>query len=109
MPRPTKKETSPAVKQERRLIWEQTGSYGFATVGDFDPKSQMLADALLYVVSTGATVVLRPGSGNRSLGIAIWEGDVRHAPKWVYDAEELDEWSLSIIQVKQAAEAEAAD
>lgn len=98
-----------AVTEERQLIWAQFGAYNHATVGDFDPKNDPLVEALLYVVSTGATLVLRPGSGGRSLGIAIWEGDYRGAPQWLYDSEEVDNWAATVLSQKRAAEAKAAD
>lgn len=109
MPRRGQGDSSSARSVERRLIWAQTGEYNHATVGDFDPKAEALTEALLYVVSTGATVVLRPGSGGRALGIAIWEGDARHAPKWLYDEEEVDAWASGVLSVKRGQSAEAAD
>lgn len=109
MPRKVSSQKSEAVTAERQLIWAQFGSYNHATVGDFDPKAEALVEALLHVVSTGATLVLRPGSGGRSLGIAIWEGDFRGAPQWLYDSEEVDNWATTVLSVKRAAEAQAAD
>lgn len=109
MPRPNRSQKPEAVTQERQLIWAQFGSYNHATVGDFDPKAQPLVEALLHIVSTGATVVLRPGSGGRSLGVAIWEGDARYAPTWLYDSEELDNWASTVLSMKQAQEEKAAD
>jgi len=75
----------------------------------WDPKSDALIEALLTIVASGATVVMRPGSGGRSLGIAIWEGDERHAPQWSYDAEELDQWASRILAVVDRRGDEAAD
>lgn len=109
MPRPTRSQKPEAITQERQLIWAQFGSYNHATVGDFDPKAAPLVEALLHIVSTGATVVLRPGSGGRSLGVAIWEGDARYAPTWLYDSEELDNWAATVLSMKRAQEEKAAD
>ena len=109
MPRKATNQKPAAVTRERQLIWEQFGSYNFATVGDFDPKPEPLVEAVLHVIATGATIVIRPGSGGRSLGIAIWEGDFRGTPQWLYDSEEVDEWARKVLHMKADQEAQAAD
>lgn len=107
MPRASKSSQQPTAKsEERRLIYAQFGAYPESTLQDWDPKPDQLVAAILQVVSDGATLVIRPGSGNRSIGMAIWEGDARHAPKWCYDGEELDEWAAAINRVHKS---EAAD
>jgi hypothetical protein len=85
--------------EQRRLMWGIPGGREADSLARWDPKQQPLIEALLAIVSSGASVFLRPGSGGRSVGIAIWEGDVRHAPTWCYDTEELDEWAESILKV----------
>lgn len=98
----------PTVKSEQsRLLWNQTGTIHYPAIAEWDPKPENLLQAVLEIVSSGATLVIRPGSGARSMGLAIWEGDVRHAPTWVYDAEELDNWASGILA--RVAAAEAAD
>jgi hypothetical protein len=98
-----------AVVEERRLIWNQTGQRNTPLLTDWDPKEGMLVEALLEVLASGATVVLRPGSGARSIGLAIWEGDARHAPEWCYEASEIDDWARGILAVVAGRRPEAAD
>jgi len=97
MPRERKRPTSAAVVEERRLIWAQTGGRNEPALSEWDPKASQLVEALLGVLGTGSTVVIRPGSGGRSVGVAIWEGDYRHPPKWCYEAVELDDWAAGVL------------
>jgi hypothetical protein len=99
MPRIPKSTQTPAKVEQQRLLWEQTGSFDGNGLEQWDPKTQELVDAILTVLSTGSSVFIRPGSGGRSLGIAIWEGEVRHKPKWIYDAEEMDQWAEGILHI----------
>lgn len=109
MPRGSGKQVSPAVQDQRRLIWSMTGVTEGESLRQWDPKAQSVVDALLAVLSTGAAVFVRPGSGGRAIGIAIWEGDTRHPAKWLYEAEELDEWSQLILKTIQGDISQAAD
>jgi hypothetical protein len=93
MPRGSGKQTTPAIVEQRRILWEMTGENEGDGLRQWDPKAVEVLDALLGIVSTGAVVLLRPGSGGRALGIAIWEGDVRHPAKWCYESSELDDIS----------------
>lgn len=109
MPRGSGKQVTPAVLDQRRLLWEMTGSIGGEGLRQWDPKAQSVVDALLAVLSTGAALFLRPGSGGRAVGIAIWEGDTRHPAKWLYEAQELDDWSLLILERMGGDISQAAD
>jgi hypothetical protein len=109
MPRGSGKQTSPIVVEQRRILWEMTGESEGNGLRQWDAKAEGVLDALLGVVSTGSVVLLRPGSGGRALGIAIWEGDVRHPAKWLYEAAELDDWARLILKrlgddISQAAD-----
>lgn len=87
----------PTIKsEEARLLWNQTGQRYEPTVDHWDPKPEPLLNALLEILATGCTLCIRPGSGNRSIGIAIWEKDYKHDPKWFYDNEEIDDWAQDI-------------
>lgn len=90
-------ERTQAERTQAHLLWEQTGSVVDYEIGDWDCKPGVL-EAILAILSTGSAVFLRPGSGGRAVGIAVWEGDTRHAPKWVYDASELDDWAEWVRQ-----------
>lgn len=105
-----KQNSQPAAKSEQaRLLWAIGGVRNEPTVDDWDCKTDLVVEALLAVVASGATVVLRPGSGGRSVGIAIWEGDERHAPTWCYDSEEVDNWASKVTSMAKARKGEAAD
>lgn len=98
MPRAKGVRETPAKLAENRTIWGQFGKtdVGYAITGwDFKPS---FVEAILEVLQSGSTVVLRPGSGQRSIGIAIWEGDFRHPPTWCYQPEEVDMWAESIME-----------
>lgn len=86
-------------QDQRHLLWEMTGTTPGETLDTWDPKAELLVSAILTVIASGATLVIRPGSGGRTIGLAIWEGDHRHPPTWVYEAEELDNWSVGIMAV----------
>jgi hypothetical protein len=96
MPRSNKGQQQNAAAEQRALLWGMNGAAVLPTVAEWDPKTEPLVQAILQVVSSGATIVFRPGSGGRAMGVAIWEGDVRHSPTWVYDAEELDTWAEKV-------------
>lgn len=97
MPRPTKVSDSPKAREQKQLLWQQTGSMDNSELASWDPKQVDVVQAILEVLSTGVSIYIRPGSGGRALGIAIWEGDVRHPAKWLYTAEELDEWASDTL------------
>jgi hypothetical protein len=107
MPRPTKNAPSVAKVTERRLLWQQTGEDSGELLTDWDPKTETLVNALLEIVATGASVFIRPGSGGRAIGIAIWEGEDRHKPTWVYEASELDGWAEGIMHMAKQRRGES--
>jgi hypothetical protein len=73
---------------------------------DWDPKPNKLFDAVMQVLASGAQVFIKPGSGGRSFGIAIWEGDDRHPATWFYEVEELDAWCEGTIARGQDIQSE---
>lgn len=102
--------TQPTAKSDQaRAIWGMTGGRLEPTLAEWDPKQVEFCQAVLEILATGATVVMRPGSGGRSFGIAIWEGDERHPPKWLYEAEEVDAWASSILAHAREIKGQAAD
>lgn len=98
-----------AKSEQARLLWGSGGGRSEPTLPEWDPKSEPFTQAVLEVVASGATLVFRPGSGGRAMGVAIWEGDVRHAPKWCYEADELDQWASWVLSNVRADQADAAD
>jgi hypothetical protein len=88
-----------AIKTQNTLLWGQTGKLPEYSLTEWDIKTEAMVTALLEVLSTGASVLLRPGSGARSIGWAIWEGDARHAPKWLYSDEEVDEYVAGLLEL----------
>jgi len=109
MPRGSGKQVTPIRAEQRRLLFEMLGENEGAGLRQWDPKAGPFLEAILGILASGAAVFLRPGSGGRAIGVAIWEGDTRHPAKWVYEAEELDDWSLIILKrlgddISQAAD-----
>lgn len=109
MPRGSARQVTPAQQQQRKLLFEMTGDHDGSELLHWDIQTEPFVEALLGIVSTGAVVMLRPGSGGRALGIAIWEGDVRHPAKWFYETAEVDDWSLLIRKRVAGDISQAAD
>ncbi len=102
MPRPNKDGSPvPAKAAQAALLWAMGVDSNAGDLSDWDPDTAIVTQAVLEIVGTGSTVVVRPGSGGRALGISIWEGDTRHPPKWLYDAEELTAWGQGICDISQ--------
>ena len=97
MPRGKMGQQPTAKSEQSRLLFLQTGTRFEPALTQFDFDTQRFAEAVLLLMAEGATVVCRPGSGGRSFGVAVWQNDVRYAPKWLYDDEEVNEWSDLII------------
>lgn len=98
MPRGTKPKESPVKLEQNALMWATFGKGAKIQLASWDCKQVAVLQAVLEVLTTGSTVVFRPGSGGGSLGVAIWEGDHRHPPTWCYTSEELDEWADGILE-----------
>ncbi len=110
VPRPNKDGSpSTAKSAQASLLWAMGVDSNSKSLSDWDPDTAVVAQAILEVVESGSTVVVRPGSGGRALGISIWEGDTRHPPKWVYDAEELTTWARGVCDISQRRKGQAAD
>lgn len=106
MPRGAKSPATIAKEATNQAMWGQYGRVQYEAISGWDPKQVQLVDAILAVLTSGAAVMLRPGSGGRSVGIAIWEGDLRHPPTWCYDGVELDSWAEGVLaRVKEFDEA----
>lgn len=97
MPRAKRVETPAPVTAQNQLWFMQTGNAVEYRVADWDPDTATFTQAILEVLSQGVTVVLRPGSGGRSIGIAFWIGDNRQPPVWFYEHEELDAWAKKLV------------
>jgi hypothetical protein len=102
------RETAAKLAQNGSL-WGDYGTHDVYELTGWDIKQQAFIDAVLAIVSSGATLLVRPGSGGRSIGIAIWEGDFRHSPKWCYGSEEVDQWAADVIERANGRAATAAD
>lgn len=109
MPRGSGKQVTPVRQEQRRLLFEMTGEHDGEGLRQWDPKAGPFLEAILGVLGSGAAVFLRPGSGGRAIGVAIWEGDTRHPARWVYEASELDDWSHLILKRLGGDISQAAD
>jgi len=109
MPRGSGPKESPAKLVQNQLMWATYGKGARISLTSWDPKAVAFVEAILEVLASGATVVLRPGSGAGSVGVAIWEGDFRHPPTWCYTSEELDDWSAGVIALAMLRAQQAAD
>lgn len=109
MPGGRKPEEKSPLQKLGHLIYLQTGTLPDFGLADWEPRHEEFVDALFEVLGQGFTVVLRPGSGGRSVGLAIWNGDSRPPAKWFYDQDELDAWSALVLKVKSDRDVKAAD
>lgn len=109
MPRGKDRGTEAAKRDQRRLLWAQLGETDAPALHHWDPDTSALCQAVLEVLATGATVVFRPGSGGRSVGVAIWEGDDRHPPTWLYEDDELTAWARKVCDRARGERERAAD
>lgn len=110
MPRAKSTTESREKLSQNGALWGTFGKSAVIQVASWDPKQEPLVQAILEVLTTGATVVIRPGSGGGSLGIAIWEGDNRWPPRWCYDSTDVDAWADEVLaRVVPVAQGQAAD
>lgn len=84
------------------------------TVADWDVEAADFLQAILEIAGGGNCVFIRPGTGKQSLGIAVWEGDIRNPAVWLHEEGEVDQWSKAILGVtgdtrKKSRYGEAAD
>lgn len=106
MPRKTTPRETEQKLAQNAAMWAIFGKKTTVLVSGWDPKQIQLVDALLSIVASGSTVVLRPGSGGGAVGIAIWEGDTRHPAVWCYTSEEMDEWSGTVLEALKVVRGE---
>lgn len=97
MPRAAKPNTQAAAKELIQAWWAQTGELPNYKLADWDPDTAAMCQMVLEVLSSGGTVVFRPGSGGRAIGVAIWAGDNRPPAKWFSDHDELNEYTRAIV------------
>jgi len=109
MPRKAPTPAEAAATGQRNILWGMGHDPAARALTNWDPDTARLVQAILLVVESGATLVIRPGSGSRSIGVAIWEGDMRHPPTWVYDEDELNTWAQRIGDISQGRNTQAAD
>lgn len=98
MPHKRSPKESPARAAQNQLLWAMNPDGDFAGVGNWEPRGEDFTQAVLGVLGTGATLLIRPGSGGRAIGIAIWEGDTRHPATWCYDDEEVNLWAVGVLK-----------
>lgn len=89
---------SPEKQAFNQLMWAQSPNGEWSGVSSWEPRGEELAQALLEVLASGSAIFIRPGSGGRAIGIAIWEGDTKHPATWCYDDEEVNMWAAGILQ-----------
>lgn len=106
MPGGRSKPTETPRQMERRLIFGQTGEQQPLGESSWDPKPEPFAEAVTMLIASGCAVMFSSAGGGRMIGATIYEGDHKHPRKWLYDSEELDEWSLDVIARLKAARGE---
>ena len=97
MPRSAKPKESPEKLAQNGLVWAMMGTKEKVPVTSWDPKQVQLVQAFLEVLASGCTVVLRPGKGGQSVGVAIWEKFAQGDPEWCNTSDELDAWADGIL------------
>jgi hypothetical protein len=69
------------------------------TVADWDCDTAQVWQAILEVAATGSCIFIRPGTGRQSLGIAVWEGDIRNPAVWLYEEQQVNDWAAAILAI----------
>lgn len=103
MPGGRKNSDSPAKREQRRLLFIQTGQVQEVGQGNWDPKPELFAEAVMSLIELGAAVMFSSTGGGRIIGVKIWEGDSASDRKWLNDNEEVDDWATGIIQLAKRA------
>lgn len=88
--------------------WAQTGKRLEHPLHTWDPATAPVCQALLELLSAGNTLCLRPGSGGESIGIAIWEPELKRPYIWFGQDVELDDWARGIVAAAEAHRARKA-
>ena len=109
MPRGKPGQESKQKLYANRYAWDIIGEVQTNSVGGWDLKSEAFCQMLCEMVGSGVTVVLRPGTGGRSLGLAIWDGDDRRPPVWFHAEEEADAYAQRVLRQIADQKAAAAD
>lgn len=103
MPGGRRKADPNIVRDQRRLIFVQTGAVQPVGENTWDPKPELLSEAITALVTLGAAVMFSSTGGGRVMGVKVWEGDASTERKWLYDSEELDDWCVDIIEMARKA------
>lgn len=97
-----KKETTTVPKAAIEQWWQQTGTQYEYRLSEWDPDTAVVVQAILELLEDGLTVVLRPGSGGRAIGMAVWQGENRPPAKWFGDQDEMNAYCGIIAQAAVA-------
>ena len=109
MPRAKSSGSGQAAREQAQLLWGMGVDPYEAGVLGWDWQDAVFCEAVREVLSSGASIFMRPGSGGRAIGIAIWEGDHRHPPKWLYEGAEIEEWATGVCRLAKLRRGTAAD
>jgi len=93
-----KKPVTTVPKEAIKQWWHQTGTQYEYKLSEWDPDTVTVVQAILELLESGLTIVIRPGSGGRAIGMAIWHGDDRPPAKWFGDHDEMNEYCRLIVE-----------
>lgn len=103
MPGGRRRQESSQLREQRRLIFVQTGEIQAPGENNWDPKPELFAEAVTSLISMGAAVMFSSAGGGRVMGVKIYEGDASTDRKWLYESEELDDWCVAVIEMARKA------
>lgn len=105
MPRAKKIPTTPAKEQFEQDLFDISGTVWEATVADWDPKPEPLAEFVIEVLMAGEFLTFRTGQGGKSVGLQIWTWERKRDYIWFHETEELDAYVSEMIAKMKAARA----
>lgn len=83
-------------RAQQLMDWYKTADAGLEGIGDWDIKTELLAEFVLTALSLGYGVMFGTVGGGALAGVTIYEGDAKRR-KWVRDSVEFEDAMLTAL------------